>query len=422
MVYSCFFQNQSVVDTLQKKIGIAHRLHSKLQEDLQKLPPLWPSQLCTAASAHEKFSSLPTAIRTLPWKFGAKVKLKTKEHKTSRNKLHPWTETSSNQCLKVEKSHSESTNQTKYNHTSDALSTLGVARDFARAPLQQHGDPQQSGASVPVGQSARKRETHWLWVKNTGYPKKKIISPCENPNSWWTGTVFRFDILWVTENMLCETKNMLCETQNMLYANTYHISKNDLTFHEWNLHFGTLRNLTFHEWNLHFGTSRNLTFHEWNLHFGTSRNLTFHEWNLHFGTSWNLTFHEWNLHFGTSRKLTFHERNLHFGTSRNLTFHEWNLHFGTSQNLTFHEWNLHFGTSRNLTFHEWNLHFGTSRNLTFHEWNLDFGTSRNLTFHEWNLDFGTSRNLTFHEWNLDFGTSRNLTFHEWNLHFGPLGT
>ena len=99
--------------------------------------------------------------------------------------------------------------------------------------------------------------------------------------------------------MLCETKNMLCETQNMLYANTYHISKNDLTFHEWNLDFGTLRNLTFHEWNLHFGTSRNLTFHEWNLDFGTSRNLTFHEWNLLFGTSRNLTFHEWNLHFGT---------------------------------------------------------------------------------------------------------------------------
>ena len=49
-----------------------------------------------------------------------------------------------------------------------------------------------------------------------------------------------------------------------------------------------LGNLTFHEWNLHFGTSRNLTFHEWNLHFGTSRNLTFHEWNLHFGTSRNL--------------------------------------------------------------------------------------------------------------------------------------
>ena len=92
---------------------------------------------------------------------------------------------------------------------------------------------------------------------------------------------------------------MLCETQNMLYANTYHISKNDLTFHEWNLDFGTLRNLTFHEWNLDFGTSRNLTFHEWNLHFGTSRNLTFHEWNLDFGTSRNLTFHEWNLHFGT---------------------------------------------------------------------------------------------------------------------------
>ena len=74
------------------------------------------------------------------------------------------------------------------------------------------------------------------------------------------------------------------------------------------------------------------------------RNLTFHEWNLHFGTSWNLTFHEWNLHFGTSRNLTFHEWNLHFGTSRNLTFHEWNLDFGTSRNLTFHEWNLHFGT------------------------------------------------------------------------------
>ena len=104
---------------------------------------------------------------------------------------------------------------------------------------------------------------------------------------------------------------------------------------------------------------RNLTFHEWNLDFGTSRNLTFHEWNLDFGTSRNLTFHEWNLHFGTSRNLTFHEWNLHFGTSRNLTFHEWNLHFGTSRNLTFHEWNLHFGTSRNLTFHEWNLHFGT---------------------------------------------------------------
>ena len=256
----------------------------------------------------------------------------------------------------------------------------------------------------------------------------KKISPCENPNSWWTGTVFRFDILWVTENMLCKTKNMLCETQK-LYANTHHISKNDLTFHEWNLDFGTLRNLTFHEWNLHFGTSRNLTFHEWNLHFGTSRNLTFHEWNLDFGTSRNLTFHEWNLDFGTSRNLTFHEWNLDFGTSRNLTFHEWNLHFGTSRNLTFHEWNLHFGTSRNLTFHEWNLHFGTSRNLTFHEWNLHFGTSRNLTFHEWNLHFATSRNLTFHEWNLDFGTSRNLTFHEWNLHFGtssipsePLGT
>ena len=105
--------------------------------------------------------------------------------------------------------------------------------------------------------------------------------------------------------------------------------------------------------------SRNLTFHEWNLYFGTSRNLTFHEWNLHFGTSQNLTFHEWNLYFGTSRNLTFHEWNLHFGTSQNLTFHEWNLHFGTSRNLTFHEWNLHFGTSRNLTFHEWNLHFGT---------------------------------------------------------------
>ena len=114
--------------------------------------------------------------------------------------------------------------------------------------------------------------------------------------------------------MLCETKNMLCETQNMLYANTYHISKNDLTFHEWNLHFGTSRNLTFHEWNLHFGTSQHLTFHEWNLDFGTSRNLTFHEWNLHFGTSRNLTFHEWNLDFGTSRNLTFHEWNLHFGT------------------------------------------------------------------------------------------------------------
>ena len=129
--------------------------------------------------------------------------------------------------------------------------------------------------------------------------------------------------------MLCETKNMLCETQNMLYANTYHISKNDLRFHEWNLDFGTLRNLTFHEWNLDFGTSRNLTFHEWNLHFRTSRNLMFHEWNLHFGTSRDLTFHEWNLHFGTSRNLTFHEWNLDFGTSRNLTFHEWNLHFGT---------------------------------------------------------------------------------------------
>ena len=122
---------------------------------------------------------------------------------------------------------------------------------------------------------------------------------------------------------------MLCETKNMLYANTYHISKNDLTFHERNLDFGTSRNLTFHEWNLDFGTSRNLTFHEWNLHFGTSRNLTFHDWNLHFGTSRNLTFHEWNLHFGTSRHLTFHEWNLHFGISRNLTFHEWNLHFGT---------------------------------------------------------------------------------------------
>ena len=136
----------------------------------------------------------------------------------------------------------------------------------------------------------------------------KIISPCENPNSWWTGTVFRFDILWVTENMLCETK-IMWNTKHVIYANTYHISKNDLTFHEWNLDFGTLRNLT-----LHFGTSRNLTFHEWNLHFGTSRNLTFHEWNLHFGTSRNLTFHEWNLHFGTSRNLTFHEWNLHFGT------------------------------------------------------------------------------------------------------------
>ena len=76
-------------------------------------------------------------------------------------------------------------------------------------------------------------------------------------------------------------------------------SKSDLTFHEWNLDFGTLRNLTFHEWNLDFGTSRNLTVHEWNLDFGTSRNLTFHEWNLDFGTSRNLTFYEWNLHFGT---------------------------------------------------------------------------------------------------------------------------
>ena len=183
------------------------------------------------------------------------------------------------------------------------------------------------------------------------------ISPCENPNSWWTGTVFRFDILWVTENMLCET-------QNMLYANTYHISKNDLTFHEW---------------NLHFRTSRNLTFHEWNLHFGTSRNLTFHEWNLHFGTSWNLTFHEWNLDFGTSRILTFHEWNLHFGTSRNLTFHEWNLDFGTSRNLTFHEWN----SEPNVSWMEPSLRNLSEPSVSWMEPSLrnrfhSFGTSRNL--------------------------------------------
>ena len=64
----------------------------------------------------------------------------------------------------------------------------------------------------------------------TGMGIKKIllaskkISPCENPNSWWAGTVFlRF-------NILCATENMLCETQNMLYVNTYRISKIDKQF------------------------------------------------------------------------------------------------------------------------------------------------------------------------------------------------
>ena len=48
-------------------------------------------------------------------------------------------------------------------------------------------------------------ELYWKNPKLFKLLKKKI-SPCENPNSWWTGTVFCFDILWVTENMLCETK------------------------------------------------------------------------------------------------------------------------------------------------------------------------------------------------------------------------
>ena len=50
--------------------------------------------------------------------------------------------------------------------------------------------------------------------QNIPCPKK--ISPCENPNSWWTGTVFRFDILWVTENMLCETKKAMWNTKHVI--------------------------------------------------------------------------------------------------------------------------------------------------------------------------------------------------------------
>ena len=69
-----------------------------------------------------------------------------------------------------------------------------------------------------------------------GMPASQVckISPCENPNSWRTGTVFlRFNILCkkcYVKQKTCYVKDKTCyETQNMLYVNTYHTAKNRQT-------------------------------------------------------------------------------------------------------------------------------------------------------------------------------------------------
>ena len=87
----------------------------------------------------------------------------------------------------------------------------------ARAPLEEESRPSReekkeqlqniesvkvkmfSILPTPSGQKTSQKSEHKKKAKGT-------ISPRENPNSWWIGIVFRFDILWVTENMLYETK------------------------------------------------------------------------------------------------------------------------------------------------------------------------------------------------------------------------
>ena len=96
-----------------------------------------------------------------------------------------------------------------YGHTNKHMHSICSCHPFG-ALGRWHRPPIRTRPFILTDQGSRlRRPRHWAWTHSCRLfpPLPKKNKPiCENPNSWWTGTVFRFDILWETENMLCETK------------------------------------------------------------------------------------------------------------------------------------------------------------------------------------------------------------------------